>query len=1065
MAVDWSQFTPVEDQPAPAAGAVDWSKFTPVAPAFPASITDRFANTGNAPFTEADAQATNQPTQLGDAALQLSKLFGVGMIPQLLGGLAGGEQVVRNALPDINAIPAAMHNPAGGLPDLYQNQVDPIDRIRDVTEKVDTAMAPQTKAGEIAAVPVDLAGRALQYAGEKTGSGTESLAKMFGASPETAAGFGAAGDTIAQLAAPLLLHAGLKGAKGIATNLRDANAVTRGGNAGIGGDLSTLPPAETPPAPAQAAEATLAKDVTDTAKTVAEAANVARGESPAQPPVAPVANGVPGPQAPTPAAAATPDAAAAAQGAVAPAPGAPLHPWTPVDTNAAVPLAGGISEDAAGPRVVIDKRMPATIHVEHEGKTVPVDAHEAVGVHERTEYPLMHLTGPMTEADIAALAQRTGADLKPEVVEKLKKGESLDYAQAHDIATGAENAHISTKYGIPPEKYQSALAEGIKTAREQAPSEEIPENLDRKPYEDDGKEHLLPDEQKVASDSPKPLENGNPITQRFEQKLADYPAAKAEYAAHPETDGGSVINTDIARELSSDYVKDRTKSADVHEPASAFTKRLYADKLAEPTPAGKDREVLFTAGGTGAGKSTGLDSLKAAGEKPEIVYDTNMNKAESAVQKIDQALAAGRTVKILYTYRDPVEALRQGALKRAMRQEGEFGSGRSVPLDEHAKTHVGAAKVIRELSEKYKDDKRVTFKYLDNSRGKGNAAFVPLDKLPNVNENGLHEALAKTRDEAHAAGEISDAVHRGFGGELPSGLRDEVPGALQRQGEAAQPGREESRVTPPQGPEARASTPPDDARADGSPKSPSDGAPRSAPVESKPPEGISIANKPTNADRLARGVEELVSEHGTTHAEVFKKAVDAAKTDSLRGQRVASEIMDGRRGVTREDVADLLVDRVRISNEYDSAMKNFDAATARNDEGGRAAAMVHLDLLSEQLELNEQASRKAGTEASWALSSRRMIAQKDYTLANQMRQAEIAAGKKSLSPKDAQAVKDHVARIAELEKKLAAAMEKSKPERVARERKPVEQRKREVVQKKVDKLRDQIAQRLKACPL
>ena len=239
-----------------------------------------------------------------------------------------------------------------------------------------------------------------------------------------------------------------------------------------------------------------------------------------------------------------------------------------------------------------------------------------------------------------------------------------------------------------------------------------------------------------------------------------------EYNALDDAKGGRVLNTDTARELEPAYIKDRTKSADVHEPASAFVKKLYAKRLAEPTPAGKFPVVVFTAGGTGAGKSSGLKMLESANPafgKAELVYDTNMNKFSSATDKIDQALESGREVKILYTYRDPAEALRQGALTRAMNQEAEFGSGRTVPLREHGNTHVGSRQVIEQLREHYKGNPKVDFTAIDNSRGRGNAANVNFEDLPELSDNPeLRKRLQNELEEAYRAGEISEATYLGF---------------------------------------------------------------------------------------------------------------------------------------------------------------------------------------------------------------------------------------------------------------------------------------------------------------
>ena len=176
--------------------------------------------------------------------------------------------------------------------------------------------------------------------------------------------------------------------------------------------------------------------------------------------------------------------------------------------------------------------------------------------------------------------------------------------------------------------------------------------------------------------------------------------------------------------------------------------------------------VLFSAGGAGAGKTTGIEQLLGDLKGTVgLIYDTNMNKLGSAAQKIDQALDAGWNVTIVYTYRDPVDALVNGALPRAMGQEKRFGSGRTLPIGEHLNTHVGARQVIDQLRERYAGDPRVSIEAIDNSRGRNNSARVSLAEVPQLDaatlKGQLDEALQRERD----AGKISDAVFRGFAGD------------------------------------------------------------------------------------------------------------------------------------------------------------------------------------------------------------------------------------------------------------------------------------------------------------
>ncbi len=273
------------------------------------------------------------------------------------------------------------------------------------------------------------------------------------------------------------------------------------------------------------------------------------------------------------------------------------------------------------------------------------------------------------------------------------------------------------------------------------------------------------------------------IEDRLARRLGtDMAAAADDYAKLPDSMGGKILNTDVARELSPDYLADRTRSAAVHEPASWFVKQLYEHKLAELKPG---ERVVFTSGGTGAGKTTAIQSIDAARQLQDgaaIVYDTNMNSLASAVSKIEKALKAGAEVHIVHVQRDPVEALVKGALPRAMRQEQQFGSGRTVPLAEHARTHRGAAEVIQQIAGRYADNPNVHIAIIDNTRGKGGAQLADLGFVRGFDYNGAEGKLYEALDQQFQAGRISEAVYRATG---------ERQGLGQASGRADGPGPEQ----------------------------------------------------------------------------------------------------------------------------------------------------------------------------------------------------------------------------------------------------------------------------------
>jgi hypothetical protein len=242
------------------------------------------------------------------------------------------------------------------------------------------------------------------------------------------------------------------------------------------------------------------------------------------------------------------------------------------------------------------------------------------------------------------------------------------------------------------------------------------------------------------------------------------------------------------------------RAAGTGRPPPAPPLKGRGSKAPQPTPAGRDREVLFTAGGTGAGKSSGLRAL--GGENAGIIYDTNMNTLASAAAKIDQALEAGWRVKLVYTYRDPIEAWVAGALPRAEKM------GRTVPVEIHVETHIGARQVIGELAARYREDPRVTVEVVDNSLGKGNQRVTSLEDLPEIDQIGLQERLERETRSAHEKGLIGRETLRGSLGSREADLRPDpqAGGPGGRGADRGEPAQADGRdLDQPRGSESRAS--------------------------------------------------------------------------------------------------------------------------------------------------------------------------------------------------------------------------------------------------------------------
>jgi hypothetical protein len=227
---------------------------------------------------------------------------------------------------------------------------------------------------------------------------------------------------------------------------------------------------------------------------------------------------------------------------------------------------------------------------------------------------------------------------------------------------------------------------------------------------------------------------------------------------------GKVINTDNFRELSEDYEKNREKfSRAVHEPASMLAKLQLARALKKPITT-KQKTVLVTAGG--AGKTTAIQQTpegKYLWDNSEFIYDTNLNSAPSGIKKIDQMLRSGRRVVIAFVDRNPVEAFQNGVIPRAK------SKGRTVPVDTHIQTHIDMQTSIPDLIEHYKGRSDVFFIGVDNKNGKGNAAYVHVDRLLGkvYNKDEIRKGIYEAIDQAYEKGNVTDTAYKAFTGNDP----------------------------------------------------------------------------------------------------------------------------------------------------------------------------------------------------------------------------------------------------------------------------------------------------------
>ena len=260
-----------------------------------------------------------------------------------------------------------------------------------------------------------------------------------------------------------------------------------------------------------------------------------------------------------------------------------------------------------------------------------------------------------------------------------------------------------------------------------------------------------------------------------------------DYDALPDADGGHVINADIARTLSPQYRDGSASADDVQNAVSELADRLFKRDTARPVAAGREALVVFTAGGSGAGKSAAVAKLITTAQKADIVFDGTFSDADRSVARVKRALASGRGVEIRFVYRTPANAA-ESVIKRANETR------RTVPMEKLVKSHVQSLQtvkqVLRECADAVKHEK-LSVTAIDNNGARIEDArvFESIDQVPEETQDAVREQFKQALVAARAAWAGSDdgRVQRAGSQEPQDGRPDEG-----RAGNAARIPRHES---------------------------------------------------------------------------------------------------------------------------------------------------------------------------------------------------------------------------------------------------------------------------------
>lgn len=188
---------------------------------------------------------------------------------------------------------------------------------------------------------------------------------------------------------------------------------------------------------------------------------------------------------------------------------------------------------------------------------------------------------------------------------------------------------------------------------------------------------------------------------------------------------GGILSVDDASELIDVYQKNKSENRiATNVVASKLVEQAFNHKLNNLDPK-KDNVAVFTAGGPASFKSTIASDFIAENQlNPQFIFDSNLANFNTAVSLIDKTLNKGLGVRIIYSYRNVIDAWKSN-LERAGKHE------RVVALNTFIRNHLEAPETLIKLQEKYQDNPKITFE-LFNQNIKNNDKSISFDNLKSL---------------------------------------------------------------------------------------------------------------------------------------------------------------------------------------------------------------------------------------------------------------------------------------------------------------------------------------------
>ena len=179
-----------------------------------------------------------------------------------------------------------------------------------------------------------------------------------------------------------------------------------------------------------------------------------------------------------------------------------------------------------------------------------------------------------------------------------------------------------------------------------------------------------------------------------------------------------------------------------------------------------------------------------------------------------------------------------------------------------------------------------------------------------------------------------------------------------------------------------------------------------------------IKKEITTRERAERDLEPVEVEAKRSFGKAFDNAKKMVDNEEINPAVFAAQIAAKPRPLSAEESVILLMDRMKISKDYGIITDQMIDAQRKGDETTAQVLQSQLDVLEQRMQVNDEAAKKSGYEQGLGLAARRMLINRDYSLATQLQRMKSANGGEDIPTEKRARLQELVTKLDEANKKI-----------------------------------------------